>query len=220
MGFDSVVSHWSTLIESFQASPLAFYQSVEAALLRREVPQTKNSRVEHREAGLFSANREYLRIQREKLTFDVCAAPFGTGFFVSWWLVDEIPKLNPLLKVLMLFVQLGIFAWLLAQFGLIAGTFVAAVLVVGFLAVVNVTASSGDTDDSFVRALPLIGTLYALLFKPATYYRIDTMEMFQRAAHNSVLEVIDAMTAEKGLKLLAETERKPIMRELYSRKGL
>ena len=32
-----------------------------------------------------SAKREYLRMQRGKYAFDICAAPFGNGFFVSWW---------------------------------------------------------------------------------------------------------------------------------------
>lgn len=219
MALDSVVSHWSTLIEGFQASPLAFYQSVEAALARREVPQTQNSRVDHKEAGLLSANREYLRFKREKLIFDICAAPFGTAFFVSWWLVDEEPKLNPLLKALALVGQLTLFLLLLNQFGMVMGSFVAVALVFGGLALADAGASNGSFDDGVIRALPLLGRLYVWLFKPATYYRIDTMEMFQKAVHNSVLEVIDTMTAEKGIKALSESDRKPIMRELYSRKG-
>lgn len=33
-----------------------------------------------------SARREYLRVKRRDLILDICAAPFGTGFLVSWWL--------------------------------------------------------------------------------------------------------------------------------------
>ena len=36
-------------------------------------------RVEHKEGGLASGNREYLRMHRGKHAFDICAAPFGTA---------------------------------------------------------------------------------------------------------------------------------------------
>lgn len=28
------------------------------------------------------------RVRRQELLFDICGAPFGNSFFVSWWLVD------------------------------------------------------------------------------------------------------------------------------------
>ena len=62
---DNVISHWCTLIENFQASPLQFSQSVEAALERRQAPQTKNDRVDYKESGVLSAKREYLHVTRE-----------------------------------------------------------------------------------------------------------------------------------------------------------
>jgi hypothetical protein len=217
---DNVIGHWSVLIESFEASPLAFYQSVEAALARREVPQTRKSRVEHKEGGLFSASREYLRIEREKLFFDVCAAPFGTGFFVSSWLVESLPELNIALKALAVFALLGVTAWLLSAFGLIVGALFICVLLFGGLALAQAAVETGQLDDGYVRVLPFIGWVYLRFFKPPTYYRIDSMEMFQKAVHSAVLEVIDAMTAEKGLRALAESERKPVMRAFYDRKNL
>jgi hypothetical protein len=42
--------------------------------------------------------------------------------------------------------------------------------------------------------------------------------MFQESVHNAVLEVIDGMTAAKGLRLLAGDERKPVMHKFYDRK--
>ena len=41
----TVISHWSHLIESFQASPLEFYQLVEVAIQNRQIPDIQISRV-------------------------------------------------------------------------------------------------------------------------------------------------------------------------------
>ncbi len=218
-GLDSVVSHWSTLIENFQASPLAFYQGVEAALSRRQVPETKNSRVDYQEAGILSAKREYLHVTRESFSFDVCGAPFGTGFFVSWWLTEDLPTMNPILRALVLICMLIVALWMLVSFGFTWGTVILLVVVFGGLVAANTLAADGQFDDKYIRALPLLGPLYAWLFKPATFYRLDTMEMFQTAVHNAVLEVIDTMTAEKGIRALTESARKPVMREFYARKA-
>lgn len=86
-----VISHWYTLIENLKASPMEFYAAVEQAIESRQVPNSDRSRVDWKEGGIFSAHREYLRVNRKDFIFDVCGAPFGTGFFVSWWL-GEIPS--------------------------------------------------------------------------------------------------------------------------------
>jgi len=84
-----VFSHWYHPIENFQASTMEFYTAVEQALQRRQIPDTKPSRVDWKEGGVFSAKREYLRIKRKEYIFDICGAPFGTGFFFSWWLGEK-----------------------------------------------------------------------------------------------------------------------------------
>jgi hypothetical protein len=43
--------------------------------------------------------------------------------------------------------------------------------------------------------------------------------MFMGAVHSSVLKVIDSMTTAQGLDPIPETERKPLMRELYGRQA-
>lgn len=83
-----VVSRWYSLTEGLQYSSQEFYASVEKAVERRQIPKVRISRVDHREGGVLSAKREYLRVSRLEYVFDICAAPFGTGFFVSWWLVQ------------------------------------------------------------------------------------------------------------------------------------
>jgi hypothetical protein len=76
---------FSHLIEGLQFSPQEFYSRIERALERRQVPDLVPSRVDWKEGGPLSARREYLRLQRERLMFDVCGMPFGTGFYVSEW---------------------------------------------------------------------------------------------------------------------------------------
>lgn len=86
-----ILSHWNTMIEGLGASPKEFFQSVETAVENKSVPGTKHLRIDWREGGIISAKREYLRVKRKSLAFDICGAPFGNGFFVSWWL-GEVPS--------------------------------------------------------------------------------------------------------------------------------
>ena len=76
-----------------------------------------------------------------------------------------------------------------------------------------------DEVDLFLIRVPVIGPFYEEYLRPVTYYRIDTGLMFQSAVHGAVLEVIDGLTEAKGLRALSETERKPIMREVFGRGG-
>ena len=214
---EAVVSHWSILIENFQASPLAFYEAVEAALKRREIPTTKNERMDYQEAGVLSANREYLHVRREKLIFDICGAPFGTGFFVSWWLAEERSALHPVAKAMILVAMLFAALWLFFQTGITVGLVLLTMALFGLVAVLDLLVTQNDLDEGLVRSLPIIGLLFVWFCRPDSYYRLDSMEMFQKAVHNAVLEVIDTMTAEKGIRALSDTDRKPIMREFYSK---
>ena len=99
-----IISHWYQLIENLQASPMEFYTAVEQAVEQRKIPDASRSRIDWREGGLLSAKREYLRVKRKQYIFDICGAPFGNGFFVSWWLGEPqgcltgFPFLGPVLE--------------------------------------------------------------------------------------------------------------------------
>jgi hypothetical protein len=86
-----IIAHWYTLIENFQTSSQQFYQATQIAVEKRQMPDAKLCRFLWNEGGLLSAKREYLRVIRRDFHFDICAAPFGTGFFVSWWLTSLPP---------------------------------------------------------------------------------------------------------------------------------
>ena len=157
-----IFSHWNTMIEGLTASPKEFFASVESSLKTKQLSDTKNSRVDWKEGGIISAKREYLRVRRKKYAFDICGAPFGNGFFISWWL-GEVPSLF----------------W------------------------------------QFVLMIPILGPLLEKMFRPTTYYNVDTALMFQSLVHSAVLEVVDDLTKAHGLKSLAESDRKPIMKDFF-----
>jgi hypothetical protein len=222
-----VRSHWHHTFEGLQTSALEFYGAVEAAVGRRGIPDLKLSRVEWSESGVLSAKRQYLRIERRGLAFDVCTAPFGNGQFFSSWLAEMVP--SPLIGIL------GFFAYALLYFFLaMAGLFIASkisgvlfvlsvpVVFLGFFVALGgicVAIRDGRLPwEEYVRATPLLGRLYEVLFAADTYYRIDTVTAFQDLAHTAVLECVDGVTAAQGLRALAGDERKSTMRDVVDRR--
>lgn len=83
---DVIVSNWYHYFEGLQESPQNFYTQLEQTIKGRELPNCKLSRVDYREGGVFSAKREYFRVQGKEHIFDICAAPYAKGFFFSWWM--------------------------------------------------------------------------------------------------------------------------------------
>src|SRR3954463_2032017 len=83
-----VISHWYALVPDFSMSAKEFYAAIETELKRRTVPGLQLERIEFAEGGILSSDRTYLRMQRETLLFDVCAAPFGKSFFFSCRFAD------------------------------------------------------------------------------------------------------------------------------------
>ena len=74
------------MIPGMQQSSSDFYTAVDHALTSHGLDDTKCERVNLAEGGLLSAKREYLQVRRKGHVFHICAAPFGAGFFISWWL--------------------------------------------------------------------------------------------------------------------------------------
>lgn len=84
-----LLSTWSQHFPGVAHDVNRFYAAVEAAVQERKVPDVKFSRESMKEGGLFSSSREYLRIKRGDLRYDICGAPFANGFFVSSRLFAE-----------------------------------------------------------------------------------------------------------------------------------
>lgn len=94
----NVISHWSHFFTFFTFSSNAFYEQLEVVLKDHEMPNARIERTQHKEAGFLSANREYLRIKHGDIVFDICAAPFGKDFFISWWLYETAGTMRTMLK--------------------------------------------------------------------------------------------------------------------------
>lgn len=204
-----LLAHWHHLIEGLQTSSLGFYEALDQALQRRGVPDASGQRVDYREAGLLSAKREYLRVTRGGQAVDICAAPFGSGFFVSWWLGEARP--GPLVPAI------AAFAIVVAVIRG-AGFFIGPAVLLGAFFVVGAIISLGEESwHPYIFAVPVLGPLWERLFRPLTLYRYDTMLMFKKAIHQAVLEVVDGLTDAQGIRRLSETERKPVLRDFWRR---
>lgn len=227
---DNVVSHWNKLVEGFQTSAKDFYTAVEAALDQRKIPGLKVSRVDWNEGGVLSPKREYLRITGGRYTFDVCAAPFGTGYFFSSWLVKRPARFVVLFFLLFLAAAALIFT-LLERFvaGLVGHTnwiffgpmapftygAIALLAAVVNLWLVAICARLGwDDPEAAIMAMPILGWIYEQYFAPQTYYRFDTVSMFRTAADGAVKDTVDGLLVAKGLRALTEDERKPVFQKL------
>jgi hypothetical protein len=200
-----VLSHWHTLFEDFSTSSLDFYAAVEAAVRERKLPEISVSRERFSEGGIGTPEREYLRIKRNRIAFDICSAPYGGGHFFSWWLARVPPRFG-------VFTAIGIF---LAATGL---TWILYLMLgwmlpdgfMGYLIKVPFVVQEGMlADEEGVMLLPIIGRLYVFIFNPLTYYRLDNALMFRDSVRNAVNEVINDLREQKGLRLLGDEDLRP-----------
>jgi hypothetical protein len=216
MGKPQVEGHWHSLIEGFATSSLDFYELVKSGIARREIPDLKISQVEWKQGGLGAGKRVYLRVSREGLNFDICAAPFGTGYFFSWWLA----KISRVLLDIV-FILLCLFVASLFYRGMpgnpegpepssgCAGLFLKPLVFLGLLLALGFFVRYGDRGlEPTVLSMPITGFLYGLIFRPSSYFNEDTAIMFRESVHHAVLEAIDQVTTAQGVRGLSEEARK------------
>jgi hypothetical protein len=220
----NVHGHWHQLIDNFQASPQEFYMAFEQALQERRVPELHSTRVEHKEGNVTSARRQYLRMHRGKYAFDICAAPFGTGFFVSSWFTEP-PLQYGFLYTFAFLIATGVVAMILSTTGFAIGGSISGVsagtILGGLFAVFGTPMLLwlGGTlvrhgvlpGESTLLAMPLIGWVYEKIFAPTTFYSMDTALMFQESVQRAVQRVIGMMTEGKGVRASIEPEPTPVL---------
>ena len=80
----AVKDHWYYLFEQGDFSSQEFYQAAMKTLEEMKIPKIRFASSPYAEGGILSANRDYMIVYRDPLRYIICAAPFGTAFFVSW----------------------------------------------------------------------------------------------------------------------------------------
>jgi hypothetical protein len=135
---------WFHFYDNISLSTTEFYQLVKEGLKKRKVGVSITDE-SFLESHIFSARRVYLRISVAEYVFYVCAAPFGTGTFVSWWLCIK--------------------------------------------------------DENFLNRIPILSKFMGKDRANKTFYQMDTEAMYRSAVHTTVIEVANALTESKGVRL-------------------
>jgi hypothetical protein len=213
---DEVLNHWIAFADGFSYSSQEFYDAVEKEIEARHLPGLEKSKIEYAEGGLLSRNRTYMRMIRERLAFDMCAAPFGTGYFFSCRTVYS-PAVIKLWHLLVLFFSFSIVYSLLTE---LLGPAYAGIALLGLLvAIVQVFRNAAgialsDLDATLLK-IPIISPVYERWFRVETYFRHDTRLMYLDAVPKVVQEIADEVTAAKGVKLVRQYQVAPLLGDLY-----
>ncbi|MHB8519862.1 MAG: hypothetical protein ACYDH9_03800 [Limisphaerales bacterium] len=215
---NKLLAYWCQLFEGLSYSPQELYETVLANLSAREVPDLEAKRVMIRQSGPFSPERQYLQLRRERLVCEICGAPFGTGFFVSSRLFDR--RRDPTLMdylVLLLFLNAaaGITAF---QYGWVWGVITTTGIIACLWSLMRLgVAFPVGSLDRVLADLPCIGPVYDWFFYPDTYYRQDVNNSYREAVHHALMEAVDGIVRQKGLKPLSADERRPTLPSLERR---
>lgn len=227
---DHVLSHWHKPVADFQTPVQEFYEAVTAAFARRNMPGVTFSRVLFHERGAATARREYLRVRRGRFIFDICAAPFGEGFFFSWWLVEHrhkyallfglalavgvfyLPRIPPIGFILVI-----VLSPLTALGNFIPYSSIVMEAIYLLTSLMLIGRFGGTLGEEAVLSIPVVGWIYAKLFSRETYYSIDTIEAYQAGVHGAVIETLESVLSARGVRALTEEEKKPILQSFLRR---
>lgn len=92
---------WTHVINDFTYSSKEFYQKLEKKLRDKDVKDvTIGFESLYEGSYLASPARNYLKVTWRDKMFYVCAAPFGSGFFISWWHFEKTPVWEQLVMLL------------------------------------------------------------------------------------------------------------------------
>lgn len=177
---DHILSHWHVLIDDFNTSGQTFYEAVEAAIRERKLPELTFTRHNFMEGGPASAKRQYLRVERKFVAFDICAAPYGRGFFFSWGL----SRLGPKHPILYMFAFLVIL-WIVLS--VIGGIFGDAISLSGWIILFplilyglgHLVRTRVLSSEENVLMIPFVGWLYVRSARETTHAFAPADRLFQ-----------------------------------------
>lgn len=211
-----VIDHWYSLVPGFTTSGKEFYEAIEKELKERQIPGLDIAYVDFAEGGVLSQKREYLRMTRERLVFDICAAPFGTAFFFSCRFA-QIPPVIRLWQLLVVIVGTFMVTMLAFRYaGLILGGLLLLSALVFLIYLLRNAVALGLKDlDAYLIKDPMFGAIYENWFRKETYYRHDTRLMYCDTVNAVVKAKVEEVTGTKGIKLVRYMENCPLLNELY-----
>ena len=160
---------------------------------------------------------------RERLVFDVCAAPFGTAYFFSCRF-GEAPAVVQLWQLVVLvlasaFCAIVSFTIFFRIFGMLAAFIWPVALIMLIVPAIylmrNAVALRLDDVDELLLKVPVINTMYEAWFRKETYYREDTRLMYRDTVNAAVKAKLEELTGAKGVKLIRYNEWSPILGEMY-----
>ena len=96
-GTSEATDNWRHLFADMEYDPEDFYALVEEILNERQVPDVIITRRIFKQGGILSYQRVFLEVSRGDYIFHICAAPWGTGFFFSWWFREKLSDLDEIL---------------------------------------------------------------------------------------------------------------------------
>lgn len=216
---NEIIEHWYSLVPGQNFSSKEFYDHIEGSIKAQQVPALDSSRVDLSEGGALSAKREYLRFKRERLTFDICAAPVGINYFFSYRFYAE-PAVVKAWEILAAMLILGgLFVASVRFVGLIFGPLLLLVACGYLVWLMRSAIGAGLRDvDTTLLNLPILGPIYEAYFRKDSYYRQDLRIAYCSIVAGIVKQEVARITGEKGVKLLREYTYSPVLQDLYRAK--
>lgn len=212
-----ILDDWLYSVEGFSASPREFYSAVEKQLEPMKIPGMEIRHVEFAEGGLVSDQRLYLRLMRERLAIDTCAAPFGSQvYFFSCRVVHvrALVRLWHLLAVAAFFILVTIL--LIKPLGLIFAIIAMVGLMFALVGVMRNAGSSAFADmDTLLLKIPVVATIYENWFRVDTYYRTDTRTLYRKLLPDLIQKAAEEVCAANGVKLVRQDADAPVLVELH-----
>ena len=212
-----ILDEWIYSADGLSLSGPDFYASVEKHLEGQKIPDLEVSRVEFAQGGLLSDQRQYLRLMRERLAIDTCAAPFGSHFFFSCRTVyvPALVRLWHILAVLFFFsiVGGGLIYLLGFNFAIIALVTLPFAIAAVFR---NASASPFADLDTMLLKIPVVATVYENWFRVETYYRVDTRTLYRKILPDLIRAAAEEASAQKGVKLVKQFPTAPLLMQLHS----
>lgn len=206
-----VIKHHFYPVIDFETSVDEYYEAIEQELAARQLTGLEISRIEFAEGGILSARRVYLRMRRERLVFDVCAAPFGTTWFFSYrfW---QIPLQLMLWEIIvMLLVLAALVLFYASLFGWMLGPILFGASLFSLLLLMRNTVRLGFEDlDAGLLQIPIVGAFYEICLRENdTYFREDTRRAYMSVVETVIVAKTEDATKAKGIELVQFQDATP-----------